>query len=166
MNRLFAVYLGGPCKGATVELHDVVFVVAPSVKAAFPILKKKWFGDKSGVHVDSWIELTQVDGHDIRFTPPTTKIKNPNRLFFINVGYYQADKFGEQHDFLFLAGTSQKEIKERAKKHIQNQVLVHIDNLAEVDDLLEINEIDGEKIYLTPSDVIKPLKINSVYWPI
>jgi hypothetical protein len=31
-NKLFAVYLGGNAKGATLEVHDIAFDVAPDIR--------------------------------------------------------------------------------------------------------------------------------------
>lgn len=83
MNKLFAVYLGGKAKGARIEVHDLVFVIAKDVKSAVPQLKNLWFGDKSSAHVDNLIdvneiiELTEVDGQSIRLKALKTPAKQP-----------------------------------------------------------------------------------------
>ncbi len=33
-NKLFAVYLGGRAPGANIELHDVVFIVGPTIEGS------------------------------------------------------------------------------------------------------------------------------------
>jgi len=63
--KLFAVYLGGRADGCNIELHDVVFVVGPSIEATYSLLAKKWFGNLQGFHIDSYVELQNIDGYKI-----------------------------------------------------------------------------------------------------
>ncbi len=158
MNRLFAVYLGGKMKGALIEMHDVAFVVAPSIKSAFPALLQKWAGDKSTAHIDGWIDLSCIDGYEIQCSTGIKKRSKVN-LYFINVGSTDKNKFAEQHDLFFLVGNSVNEVKSRAKKQVTNS-LIHIDNVFRID------EVDGFSISPTACGKNKPLKINQVYWPL
>src|SRR5688572_18665470 len=114
MNRLFAVYLGGKAKGATLELHDIVFAVGADIKSTFSQLNKSWFGTKESIHIDSYTELSHVEGYKIslsKYPPASPKLK----LFFVNVGSYTKGRFGENHDFLFLVDQSLLAAKKRAK---------------------------------------------------
>jgi len=43
MNKLFAVLLGGRAEGCNTELHDVVFVVDPSLEEAYLKLRRPIF---------------------------------------------------------------------------------------------------------------------------
>jgi hypothetical protein len=174
MKKLFAVYLGGKAKGATIEVHDVVFVVAATVKAAFPKLKKLWFGVKSSAHVDSWIELTEVDGHRLELIPQKTGTGGSDRrgpkLYLINVGFYEARVFSEQHAYHFLVCGSKDEAKARARKlYLKNTQLPHLDNVIEIDDLVELSEVDGFRLKLTKAksdDAVSELEVVNVYWPL
>jgi hypothetical protein len=60
--KLFAVYLGGRAPKCNTELHDVVFTVGASIEDTYLRLVELWFGSPERVHIDSWIELSVVDG--------------------------------------------------------------------------------------------------------
>src|SRR5579862_751029 len=59
--KLFAVYLGGRADHCNIELHDVVFVVGATIEETYPLLAKKWFGNLKGFHIDSYVELQNID---------------------------------------------------------------------------------------------------------
>lgn len=168
MNSVFAVYLGGTCKGARIEVHDLVFVLSESVKTAFPKLKELWFGDKNSVHVDAWSELSQVDGYEVSLKTPSAKSKKSlNKLYAVNVGCYNKQMFGEEHHFFFLVGQNKNEVKARAKGLVKDRQLLHVDNLIDVDDVIELSQIEGKEIVLSPSGAASTQpEINHVYWPI
>ena len=42
--KLFAIYIGGEFEGANIELHDMRFVVAPSIAETYDELKRQWWG--------------------------------------------------------------------------------------------------------------------------
>src|ERR1700744_6527135 len=79
--KIFAVYLGGRAAKCNTELHDVVFVVGPSIESTYDQLMDKWFGDPLRLHLDSWMELRIVDGHRIVLQPKAAT--QPQKLFFI-----------------------------------------------------------------------------------
>ena len=67
--QLYVVYLGGALSpGRMGEDHEVVLVVAESVKDARAKAKKKWRGD-SRAHVDAVARVAVVDGHRIAPEP-------------------------------------------------------------------------------------------------
>jgi len=162
--KLYAVYLGGTAPGATIEVHDLVFVAAPDIKSAFPLLKEKWFGDKPSAHIDAWIDLSEIDGYHCELGGARSPAKE--FLYCVNVGSYRADAFGEAHDFFFLVGRGKNEVKARAKAAVTSNTLVHIDNLIEVDNIVELREVDGLHLRLTVGAPATPVKINHVYWPL
>lgn len=163
--KLFAVLLGGAATGATVELHDVVFVSANSIQEAYPQLKEKWFGRKDKVHLDSWMELTYADGYDIEIVP-ASEPPDENSLYFINIGSYPPGKLEETHTYLFLVGNSDAEIKKRAQDMGPDGHLVpHKDNQMLVDDIVKIL-IPGYQIKLTKTNTPKAVEIFSDYVPI
>ena len=65
MSKLYGVLLGGRADRCNTELHDTVFAVGDSLASCYPQLINKWFGNKNRLHVDSSVELNQVDGYDI-----------------------------------------------------------------------------------------------------
>lgn len=159
MHKLYAVLLGGKAHRCNIELHDVVFVVGSNIEETYPLLVNKWFGVTTGLHIDSFVELQYVDGHEIRISKDTLRIKDGKSLYFINMGGYKEGVFGEIHEMDFFIGSSKKEVLSEAKKKLGKNLLeLHCDNNVDViqlldDDIIEIPEIDGFNIHLN--------KINS-----
>ena len=59
--HLYLVVLGGRMKGCNIELHDVRWVVGDSIQDTIKTLKSEWFGDKKGLHIDSYRQILHVD---------------------------------------------------------------------------------------------------------
>ena len=162
-NKLFAVYLGGRADGCNTELHDVVFTCGNKIQDTYMDLIDKWFGNVDRLHIDSWVEIVHVDGYNISLS----KNKN-NKLFFINLGGYDKNKFEELHESEFLVGEKKLSIKKRAKETLMKGLdQVHTDDLYDVDDCIEINKVSDYFINLKKDDSkIKPLEYNNGYHPI
>src|SRR5882724_10280083 len=104
--KLFAVYLGGRADGCNIELHDVVFVVGPSIEATYSLLAKKWFGNLQGFHIDSYVELQNIDGYKIELSKEPSKEDSLKKLYFINLGAYKPGEFTEYHQSAFYVADS------------------------------------------------------------
>ncbi len=63
--KLFAVFLGGRAEKCNTELHDVVFTCGNKIEETYFDLIDKWFGLPDKLHIDSWVELTYVDGYKV-----------------------------------------------------------------------------------------------------
>ena len=50
--HLFLVVLGGRAKNANVELHDVRWVVGSKIEDTYDVLRRNWFGNFEGLHID------------------------------------------------------------------------------------------------------------------
>ena len=151
MNKLFMVYLGGSTPKANIELHDIQFVVADKIEDTYDLLKSNWFGNITGLHLDSYKEIKGADGYRIILQDePHVSEKN---LYFVNFGGYQKDKLCELHEFaLFVAGSA-AEAKNKAKDRLlKNASHKHKDNLIKVDDCLKVNSVNGKYIRLHKSD--------------
>lgn len=67
--QLFAVYLGGdPAPGRLSEDHEVVLVVAESLREARKASRSKWAGT-TRPHVDAVKRVRVVDGYRVRLEP-------------------------------------------------------------------------------------------------
>lgn len=167
MDKLFAVYLGGEAKGATLEVHDVAFVIGPDIKSTFQQLRELWFGTPDSIHIDSWAEITHVDGFKVTLSkkPATDSL---NKLYFINVGSYTSTRFGENHYFLFRVFPSEQEAKTKAKAMItaQGDNFAHTDNIFEVDSVKEISKVRGLHVVLEKTYGAEEIKFTNVYWPL
>lgn len=161
MNKLFAVLLGGRAPGCNTELHDTVFVVGKSLESCYPQLVAKWFGSRHRLHIDSTVELNQVDGYDIRLSPEKPNQTGLN-LFFVNFGGYSPGVFAETHQVQFYVAKTKAEALLRARKELclglHEQ---HCDDNLPVDDLLLIDVVDNLYVHLTAATEKKELIIES-----
>jgi len=107
--KLFAVFLGGRADKCNIELHDVVFTCAETIEDSYKDLLSKWFGNPNRLHIDSWVELDYIDGYKIELSK--SKPVRENKLFFINLGGYDDNKFEELHESMFLVGDNKNLIK-------------------------------------------------------
>ena len=89
--KLFSMFLGGRAKKCNTELHDVVFTCGNRIEETYLDLLDKWFGIPDRLHIDSWVELSNVDGYKVSLSE--NKIVNNNKLNFIKLGEYYPNKF-------------------------------------------------------------------------
>ncbi len=137
--KLYAVFVGGNHARANIELHDLRFVTGETIEDTIPQLRAAWWGTPSSLHIDGYAELTHVDGHRIEIAPGPAPAEPAASLWFVNVGGYTPELFGEQHQYLFMVGASKPEIWTRARKLSPDWTSRHTDNLATVDDVLEVS---------------------------
>lgn len=148
--KLFLVYLGGSVAGANIELHDVRFVVGENIEATYPALRQQWFGDAAGLHIDSYMQIKQIDGYNISLhsTPQDGALK----LFFVNFGGYYPDKLAEQHEFTLCVAEAATQAKSYAKKQLLTRAeSSHKDDLLEMDNSFAITQLDGYFVHLQPA---------------
>lgn len=165
--KLFAVYLGGRADGCNIELHDVVFVVGVSIEETYSLLAKKWFGNLQGFHIDSYVELQNIDGYKIELTQNPPKEISSKKLYFINLGAYKSGEFTEYHQSAFYIADSSQDAVERAKSELcQGLQTIHKDDVVvldrvsnpldfDVDDILELSKVDEYYVSLSPTTVTK-----------
>ncbi|MFT3761108.1 MAG: DUF1543 domain-containing protein [Pseudoxanthomonas sp.] len=146
--KLFVVMLGGTHPKAKVELHDVVFAIGDTLESTYPQLRAQWFGAPRGAHVDSWMEVDGVDGWQVRFSDAPPPAGAP-RLFFVNLGGYEPDVFGEAHKYLLVVARDAGEAKARGKAQADpGWKLPHKDALYEVDDCIPVETAGGRHVAL------------------
>ena len=154
MNKLFMVYLGGAAPGANIELHDIQFVISENIEQAMPELKARWFGEKSGLHMDSYRQVHGADGYRIQLSSqaPHSAAK---KLFFVNVGGYRVGEFCEAPEFDLFVADDAAEAKQKALAALLPGVpMLHKDNLKDVDNCLPLSLLGELYIHLEPSDEI------------
>jgi hypothetical protein len=157
MSKLFAVYLGGRAQKCNTELHDVVFAIGDTIEATYEQLMDAWFSTPLGLHIDSWMELSIVDGYRISLSE--SKATGGQTLYFVNLGGYADSQFTELHANIFLAAGNSQEAKSRAKSMLREKLPghLHTDDLHDVDDCLEVGLIGALHIGLTPCAEKAPL---------
>lgn len=165
-NKLFMVLLGSKAPGRHVEQHDFFFGIAPALKDLVPAFKAFWpeAGDK--IHIDAWREVTIVDGHEVNIVPKNGSTVSTNKkLFFINLGGYQENKFEEQHYVVLTVKEDKVSAITEAKKtlffkhnhfkdansHIDDKYGIDVDDLYEIDEMLSPAQKGSYQIELVPT---------------
>lgn len=151
--KLFAVFVGGNHPRANIELHDIRFVVGETIKATVPQLRAAWWGTPSSLHIDGYAELTHVEGRRIEIVLGPAPANPEASLWFINVGGYTPELFGEQHHYMFMIGAHKPAIWARARTLSPNWTGRHKDNFTTVDDVLDVSTLLGtEKVHIRVGD--------------
>lgn len=165
--KLFAIYIGGEHEHANIELHDMRFVAAPSIRDTYDALRRQWWGIPKSLHIDCWAELDQVDGFDVTLRPEP--FAGPERLYYVNLGGYAPGEFAEQHKNIFIVADSLQKAKARALKSVSGWKDTHRDEMYEAEQAFDLASAAGEQelfIHLTSAESIKDLAVTSDYIPI
>ncbi len=170
---LFLVVLGGRTLKSNIELHDVRWVIGQKIEETFPALRRQWFGQQKGLHIDSYKAIKYIDGYKIKITEEhKTYSENSfcqdKSLWFVNLGGYNAEKMSEEHSFRLIVAGSALKAKRKAKdywketiKNKHNDDCSEISSISQVDDLHKINRIGNWKIKL----ILDPQKRNQELHP-
>jgi hypothetical protein len=147
---LHVFMLGGRHARARIEVHDVAFANVERIEAAYPQLRRDWFGSAKGLHIDGWLAVDGVDGYCVRFGDAAPAADAP-RLFFVNLGGYVRGSLGEVHDYLLLVAPDLATAKSRAKAlYGPHWIKPHTDALLDVDDCIAIDQVGGRHVQLVP----------------
>lgn len=145
---LFVVMLGGKHPRAKIEVHDIAFVVADTLEQAYPQLRNNWFGSPKGLHIDSWMAVDGVDRWRVELSPLAPFPGSP-RLYFINLGGYESQTFGEAHHYLLVVAKDKREAMSKGKRQaLAHWTQIHTDAVLDVDDCLPIDEVSGRYVHL------------------
>lgn len=165
--KLYAIFTGGKHPRANIEVHDLRFAVGESLEATVPALRASWWGKPSSLHIDGYAELTEVDGWQVELVLGRPLSPPLRKLWFVNLGGYTPGLFGEQHNYLFLAGESKAEVWARARALSPEWSGRHKDNFVSVDEVIDINgllEAEGWHLCLDqPATGAQPARIVSDY---
>jgi hypothetical protein len=163
--KLFSVFLGGRAYKCNTELHDVVFTLGEKIEDTYSDLLQKWFGLPNRLHIDSWVDLNIVEGYKISLSKE--KKKSKKKLYFVNLGAYEKNRFEELHESKFMVDVNKINVKKRAKELLLvGKEQVHLDDLYDVDDCIEIRKVSGFYINLEKTSQPGNLKFNNGYKPI
>lgn len=165
---LFVIYIGGRHEQSLIELHDIRFVAANSIEDTYNVLKESWWGIRTSLHIDAWGVLNYSDGHKVQLSeqPPA---QNSKKLFFVNLGGYDAKQFTEIHKNVFVVAADELQAKQKAVKQVSDWESPHRDSLYEVDDLLNLNELlksEGYYVHLDEQEEVNPFEFVCAYNPI
>ncbi len=137
--NIFIVVLGGRKNKSNIELHDVRWVIGETIGDTFDQLRREWFGDRNGLHIDSYIKVKFIDGFFVRVREKVNKRFDSfdndenERLWFINLGGYSPNNLVEYHNFQLLIAKTKKDARNKAMRRISDKYeLGHIDDIKEV----------------------------------
>ncbi|MFT4092970.1 MAG: DUF1543 domain-containing protein [Niabella sp.] len=149
--KLFCLLLGCTPPGRHTEQHDVFFCIGESLHTIIPDIKNFW-PDAGKIHIDSWREVTTVEGYKIEVAEKIAANEKANNLFFINLGGYLPGSFEEHHFKLLTVANDMSEAIRHAKQtrfysdyntedksgisHVDNKYGVDVDEVFNVQDIL------------------------------
>lgn len=139
--KLFALYIGGEHPDANIELHDMRFIAAPSLRETYAELRRQWWGKPSSLHIDCWAEIDHADGYDVTLRPEP--FAGPEKLFFVNLGGYDPGEFTEKHKSVFVVAETEGKAKARAVKSVQGWTALHRDDLYEAEQAFCLNDVEA-----------------------
>ncbi|GGY50517.1 DUF1543 domain-containing protein [Parvularcula lutaonensis] len=165
MDKLFIIMVGGYPEGAHVEVHDIRFAIGRELRDCFPKIKAEWWGGQDRLHLDAWGALEWADGHDVVISRERPEGAGEMQLFFVNLGGYREDYFGELHENVFVVAANRNEAKVRALKMARGWISPHRDTLFDVEALVNVGEAADTKIWLVPNTEEKPFRFEARYLP-
>ena len=165
--KLFAIYIGGEVARANIEVHDMRFVVAPSIGETHDELRRQWWGRPSSLHIDCWAEIDHADGYDVSLS--AEPYEGSERLYYVNLGGYDPSDFSEKHRNMFVVAESVAQAKSRALKTVKDWDAAHRDDLYEAEQAFALDQVPGGRrfyIHLLRSEEPRPLRFTCEYLPI
>lgn len=145
---LYVVLLGGKHPRARIEVHDIACAVGDSLEATYPQLRAAWFGSPKGLHIDAWMAVDGIEQWKVELSPLAPAAGAP-RLYFINLGGYEAQVFGEAHHYLLVVAQNPREAKVKGKRQaLKHWHQPHTDAVVDVDDCVPIDQVGGHYVHL------------------
>jgi hypothetical protein len=178
--KLFMLLIGCKPPGRHTEQHDIFFGIAAELRDLISEIQSFW-PEPDKVHLDAWREVNQVDGFHIKIhcRENNEEINNQApRLFFINLGGYQENRFEEQHYNLLTVKVNRsaayKEAKESlffqhnhfpgAEPHIDDKYGIDVDDLYEIEEMLSSSQKEKYQIELIPAKSLQEDIIHLGYF--
>ncbi len=149
--KLFAFYVGGETETSNTELHDMRFAVGETMEDCYESLRRQWWGTPASLHIDCWTELTHSDGYSIALRPEA--FAGMEKLFFVNLGGYDAAQFTELHSNIFVVAEDKAAARKRALETVNHWMKPHRDALFEVEHIIGLAEVaapHGLHVHLAP----------------
>lgn len=146
--KLFMIGMGGSVGNATLEVHDMQYVIAKSKEEAFDIVKNRWYG--KSLHIDSYTEVKYLNGYEVDLEGELDK-----NVYVVVYGGYKKGYIDELHDYNFVLAESKIEAKTKAKSEMSSYP--HMDH---VDNIVDLFEYIGTRFGLKKSD--KTFKDNEI----
>ncbi|WP_454883885.1 DUF1543 domain-containing protein [Sphingomonas oryzagri] len=165
--KLFAIYVGGEFARANIEVHDMRFIVAPSIEDTYDELRRQWWGSPSSLHIDCWATIDHADGYDVALRPEP--YAGAARLFYVNLGGYDPADFSEKHRNMFVVAESLGKAKVKALKAIRDWDAPHKDDIYEAEQAFSLDTVTLDQrlhIHLSSAREVRPLSFTCEYRPL
>jgi hypothetical protein len=149
--KLFMLLLGCKPAGRNTEQHDIFFGIGTSLKDLKPSIEAFWPEAEGRIHIDSWREVTAVDGFTISIEERTVNaVLDSNKLFFLNLGGYKENDLEEYHYKMIVVAPEKGKAIDTAKQtafykhygfpgavsHIDDKYGIDVDDIYEIEDIL------------------------------
>ena len=149
--KLYCILLGSKAPQRNVEQHDYFFGIAYHLKELVPDIKAFWQEAGDSIHIDAWREVIKVEEYKIEVTlKAENSASSEEKLFFINLGGYQANKMEEQHYTVLTVQTDRALAINESKKtvffrtntikggtsHIDDKYGIDVDDVYCIEDIL------------------------------
>lgn len=146
--KLYMALLGSSPKGRLIEQHDIFFGIGESLQSLKQDMYAFW-PDAGQLHIDSYREVTYVDGYSITIAKKTNQACE-NKLFFINLGGYKPHDLEEYHYKMLVVATTMGEAVKQSKQtafykhygfkgaasHVDDKYGLDVDDMYNVADIL------------------------------
>jgi hypothetical protein len=176
--KLFMLLIGCKPPGRHTEQHDVFFGIAPTLQELVPQIEAFW-PEPEKLHIDAWREVNTVESYRVSVSPKSNngELQHKHKLFFINLGGYQENKFEEQHYVLLTVKENRSSAFKQAKQtlffqhnhfpgaesHIDDKYGIDVDDLYQVEEILMPSQKEQYQIDLVAADGLKEDVINLGY---
>ncbi len=163
-HKLFMLLLGCKPPGRNTEQHDIFFGIGTSLNELKPSIEAFW-PEAGKIHIDSWREVTAVDGYSISIEERTdSTIEQNPKLFFLNLGGYKQNDLEEYHYKMLVVAPDKGKAVDQAKQtafykhcgfagavsHIDDKYGIDVDDIYEIEDILPAESKRIYRIKLTP----------------
>ncbi|MCX2573127.1 DUF1543 domain-containing protein [Pedobacter sandarakinus] len=177
--KLYMLLLGSKAPKRNVEQHDYFFGIGTSLKDLVPEIKSFWPEAGASIHIDGWREVNCVEGFKIEVISRTAEVQaNNHKLFFTNLGGYQAGKLAEQHYIVLSVKDDRATAIQDAKKtvffktnsikgansHIDEKYGIDIDDIYRVEEILSPVYKDQYRIHISPTEEMVEDEIRLGYF--
>jgi len=149
--KLFAIYIGGEHPQANIEVHDIRFIAAQTLRETHQELKRQWWGRPGSLHIDCWAEVSRADGYAVSLRPEP--FEGLEKLYYVNLGGYDGVDFAEKHRNVFVVADTLSRAKSRALKRARDWTAPHRDEMYEAEqafNLADAAALQALHIHLTP----------------
>jgi len=147
--KLYMAILGCTPKSRLTEQHDIFFGIGVDLIDLKADMYAFW-PDGGQLHVDSWREVTYIDGYKVTIVPKEEASEQIENLYLLNLGGYKSGEMEEYHyKALIVADKMSTAIKaskktmfykhygfKGAESHLDEKYALDVDDAHKVDDIL------------------------------